>query len=89
LAHFLKPGGALVVVDITRDGYRNPFHMLPADAHYVAHKHGFDESDLHKAFESAGLSFLFDSETLKGEGEHAGGGHQHDADLFIAKGIKQ
>jgi hypothetical protein len=88
LSYFLKPGGALVVVDIIKDGHRNPFHTLPADAHYVAHKHGFGDSDLRKAFETAGLSFSFDAETLK-EGKGGHDGHERDVDLFIAKGIKQ
>lgn len=77
-----------MVVDIIKDGYRNPYHTLPANANYVAHKHGFDESDLRKAFESASLSFSFDAETLK-EGEGGHDGHDHDVDLFVAKGIKQ
>jgi hypothetical protein len=85
LAYFLKPGGALVVVDIIKDGYLHSRYktMLPADAHHIiAHQHGFDESDMRKVFESAGLSLSFDAETLR-QGE---GGD--DGDLFIAKGIK-
>jgi hypothetical protein len=87
LTYFLKPGGALLVIDIIKDGYRNPNHAIPADSHYVPHTHGFDESHLRKAFESADLSFSFDAEALR-QGDDGRDGREHDSDLFIAKGIK-
>lgn len=48
----------------------------------VPHRDGFEEGEIRKAFEGAGLtSFLFDSAILS---ENTGG----DAPLFLAKGVK-
>lgn len=88
LAYFLKPGGALLVVDLlkTDDAHAEGHvhhHEIPDNAHYVAHKGGFREVDMKNVFESAGLSsFDFDPKALAGQ--H----HGHDAHLFIAKGVK-
>jgi hypothetical protein len=86
LAYFLKPGGSLVVVDGPKGGYIPPLFAKMAGVHVIAHKGGFDESGMRKAFEPAGLSLEFDVETLR-QGEPPEG-QEHDADLFIAKGIK-
>jgi hypothetical protein len=84
LAHFLKPGGALLVVDLLKtDGGHGHIHqVIPDDTYYVAHKGGLDEFDMRKAFESAGLSFEFNPKALRVQ--HNG----YDVHLFTAKGIK-
>ena len=84
LTHFLKPGGALLVIDMIKDGHRHPIHlnMMSASVHHVPHTNGFDESHLRNVFEMAGLAFSFDAETL------GQGAYEDDSDLFIAKGIK-
>lgn len=88
LAYFLKPGGTLLVVDMIKGGYRNPQFAKPVDASMVPHMAGFAESDMRTAFESAGLAFSFDAEGLKEGGHDGDDNHKHDADLFIAKGVK-
>ncbi|KAG6828358.1 hypothetical protein H0H92_008246 [Tricholoma furcatifolium] len=83
LAYFLKPGGALLVVDLAKRPGENPFDHVHAPKHVVdhivPHRGGLDESDMRAAFENAGLqSFTYD-DGLVG---------RHDARLFIAKGVK-
>jgi len=85
LAYFLKPGGALLVVDLlkTEDGHGHVHQVIPDDVHCVAHKGGLGESDMRKAFDSAGLtSFHFNPKALRVQ--H----HGHDAHLFTTRGIK-
>lgn len=85
LTHFLKSGGALLVVDLlkTDDGQGHFHHVAPDDVDYVAHKGGLGEVDMRRAFESAGLSsFDFNAKALRVR--H----HGHDTHLFTAKGIK-
>jgi hypothetical protein len=83
LAYFLKPGGALLVVDLLKTEGEHG-HIIPDDAHYVAHKGGLSESDMRKAFEYAGLTSVdFNPNAL--HSQH----HGHDAHLFTAKGIKE
>jgi len=85
LAYFLKPGGVLLVVDISKreDAHGHVQHVIPHHAHHVPHKGGLSESDMHKAFENAGLqSFEFDSDAIRAI--HNG----HNVRLFIAKGLK-
>jgi ubiquinone/menaquinone biosynthesis C-methylase UbiE len=86
LAHFLKPGGALLVVDLlnTDDGHRHVHQMIPGDTNYVAHKGGLGEVEIRNAFEYAGFSsFEFNSKALRVQ--HRG----RDAHLFTAKGLKR
>ncbi|KAG6839979.1 hypothetical protein C0991_009917 [Blastosporella zonata] len=92
LAHFLKPNGVLLVVDLSKrsdseerahgDGHHGHAHhpLIPEKFHHlVPHRGGLDESDMRKAFESAGLAFSFeDGLTAK-----------NDTKLFLAKGIKR
>jgi hypothetical protein len=74
LAHFLKPSGALIVID------NLPETSVPEEYHHlVVHRHGFDEGEIQKIFDGAGLaSFTY------GKMPPVGG----DVGLFIAKGIK-
>ncbi|KAF8652222.1 hypothetical protein AX16_004500 [Volvariella volvacea WC 439] len=88
LAFFLKPGGALVVADIIKgydmvSGFVHPGPWTKEEVtRMVPHTHGFDEEDMRKVFEGAGLgSFTFDSTSLVRNAEK-------DAGLFLAKGIK-
>ncbi|KAG6902659.1 hypothetical protein C0995_013351 [Termitomyces sp. Mi166 len=75
-------GGVLLVVDLaSTGGHAHHDHQLIPDHvhHIVPHRGGLSESDMHKAFESAGLdSFSFDDSLVA----------KHDARLFLAKGIK-
>ena len=98
LVYFLKPGGTLLVVDLIKSDRENDDgshghghghhhghsgHGDPKDTrHYVAHRNGFDEDDLRRAFQGAGLdSFSF---------QPAIGAKQRgqDCHLFLAKGLK-
>ncbi|KAF9009516.1 S-adenosyl-L-methionine-dependent methyltransferase [Cyathus striatus] len=78
LSFFLKPGGALIVIDRKlNDGNDVPEQY----GHIVAHKHGFSEEDMRKLFEEAGLTgFSFE--------DIASIGVKEDVNPFIAKGIK-
>ncbi|KAG6831248.1 hypothetical protein H0H87_005814, partial [Tephrocybe sp. NHM501043] len=82
LAHFLKPGGVLLVVDLTKhtgDGHVHHPSIPEKFHHLVPHRGGLEESDMRKAFEGAGLeSFSFE------DGLTA----RNDAKLFLAKGSK-
>lgn len=58
LAYFLKPGGSLIVADILKAP--NVSVALFADhnvEHIVPHQKGFDEADMKRTFEAAGLEF--------------------------------
>ena len=84
LASFLKPGGALVVVDIKAapDGRL----LFPeTHLHLVPHRFGITEAHLRGAFEGAGLGAfeLHDAPTLKLPNvlkEHT--------TWFVARGVK-
>ncbi|KAG5727411.1 hypothetical protein E4T56_gene11935 [Termitomyces sp. T112] len=89
LTHFLKYGGVFLVVDLAKrtgdhaheQGHGHEHHQLIPDHvhHIVPHRGGLGESDMRRAFESAGLnSFSFDDSLVA----------KHDSRLFIAKGIK-
>jgi SAM-dependent methyltransferase len=90
LAFFLKPGGSLLVADLMRP-VQSPegtstgeHHLFPESVHHIVpHKDAFEESDLRRAFEGAGLTdFVFNpnigSATL----------HQTLVDFFLARGTK-
>lgn len=83
LAHFLKPGGSLLVADIkvAPDGralFKETHH------HIVPHKHGLTEEAVRGAFEGAGLvEFeLVDAfrATMSATGE--------ETQWFVARGVK-
>jgi len=81
LAFFLKPGGSLLVSDIMKpsDGVSTFKMILPS---IVAHLEGFEEADIRKAFDAAGLHLAaFDKVTsAKRDGQNV--------DFFLAKGVK-
>jgi len=81
LAFFLKPGGSLMVSDIMKPlNGDDVFHG--AHEHIVAHKGGFEEGDIQKAFDAANLhnmSFEKVSSAIK---------DGRTIDLFLAKGVK-
>jgi hypothetical protein len=53
LAHFLKPSGALIVIDNMETAAPiDHAHLRDTSSH---HKHGFDESVIEKIFGGAGL----------------------------------
>lgn len=73
LAHFLKPSGALIVIDNMETPIPEEYH------HLVPHRHGFDESEIEKVFGGAGLTSITYGKMPPVDG---------DIVLFIAKGIK-
>lgn len=77
LVSYLKPGGALLVADMTPSGATG--WMSEKHRHIVAHPHGFSEDVMRKLFEGAGLGSFSYKQVAPDEG---------DADLFIAKGVK-
>ena len=87
LASFLKPGGALIVADFLKGGMPKAHkHVLPAEGsegweRNVSHMDGFEEQDIRRVFEDAGLqSFVFNSDVAVGDEED-------QMRVFIAKGI--
>ncbi|TFK34901.1 hexaprenyldihydroxybenzoate methyltransferase [Crucibulum laeve] len=84
LAYFLKPGGTLLVIDLLKAEHLDLDALFPDHLHHlVAHKGGFREEELRKAFDDGGLKgFEFsDAVNVKKKGE--------DLKLFIAKGLRQ
>lgn len=81
LAFFLKPGGSLLVSDILKssDGV-STLKAIPLDI--VAHQGGFEDADIRKAFDAAGLHLAtFEKVTsAKKDGQ--------DIDFFLTKGVK-
>ncbi|KAF8812000.1 S-adenosyl-L-methionine-dependent methyltransferase [Phlegmacium glaucopus] len=73
LVHFLKPSGALIVIDNMETPVPKEYH------HLVIHRHGFDESEIQKIFGDAGLTSITYGKMPAVDGDVA---------LFIAKGIK-
>jgi hypothetical protein len=73
LAHFLKPSGALIVIDNMESPVPEEYH------HLVPHRHGFDESEIEKIFGGAGLTSITYGKMSPVD---------EDIVLFIAKGIK-
>ncbi|KAK0194599.1 S-adenosyl-L-methionine-dependent methyltransferase [Armillaria mellea] len=86
LAYFLKPGGALLVIDeVSSDAVPTNEDINEYYEAIVPHKTGFTEEDMRKVFEGAGLESFslnvipgatIDMHGLKG------------CKLFLAKGIK-
>ena len=81
LTFFLKPGGSLLVADLLKA--ETSHNAFPDNVnHIVAHRGGFEEGDIRKAFEGAGLvSFGFEPVTTAKYGSQS-------VQLFLAKGIK-
>ncbi|KAF9480857.1 S-adenosyl-L-methionine-dependent methyltransferase [Pholiota conissans] len=84
LSFFLKPGGALLVVDITKPPAATAADSLfPAEfGHVVAHTGGMTKEGMQKAYEGAGL-VNFEFEHLEKVTVH-----EKEMMLFIAKGVK-
>lgn len=82
LAFFLKPAGALLVVDLAK--LEKSDHGIFSDHvhHIVPHKGGFEEADIRTAFEGAGLSSFSFNKAISAKK------NGHDVKLFIAKGVK-
>lgn len=84
LTFYLKPGGSLMVSDIMKPS--NGDEVFPRDEshiHVVAHKGGFEEADIRKAFDAGGLhdmSFDKVTSTKWKDGR--------SIDIFLAKGVK-
>lgn len=77
LTFFLKPGGALIVVDIVHS--EEAYASMAKHGHMVPHTHGLSREQIHEAFGAAGLSMrLF--ENIPSAVEHT------DKELFLAIG---
>ncbi len=83
LAFFLKPGGALLVVDIMKPESHGDAPLFDEKfSHVVPHTHGMSKEGIKVAFEGAGLGeFAFKSIAPISI-------HGMDAVLFVAKGVK-
>lgn len=80
LASFLKPGGSLIVLDFAK--FPEASKVMDAHVHVVPNVHGFDESKMRELFEGAGLGDVSYKVSL-----HARL-HEHDVEIFIARGVK-
>ncbi|KAF9009518.1 S-adenosyl-L-methionine-dependent methyltransferase [Cyathus striatus] len=78
LSFFLKPGGALLVID---NRPIDPKDFPEEYNHVVAHKHGFTEGDIQKLFGGAGLTDVTYTDVPSSK-------DGKDNELFLAKGIK-
>ncbi|KAJ8507039.1 hypothetical protein ONZ45_g10554 [Pleurotus djamor] len=85
LAFFLKPGGALLVIDMLKEEGGEDFHRdlgKPGWEKIVAHKGGFAEEDLRTVFEGADLAFEL---SVVAKAKH----HGFPTKLVLAKGTKK
>ncbi|KAI0355128.1 S-adenosyl-L-methionine-dependent methyltransferase [Trametes cingulata] len=83
LAHFLKPGGSLLVTDIKaepdgRELFRETHH------HIVPHKHGLTEDAVRKAFEGARLVQFELRDVFTAKMTSTG----NETQWFLARGVK-
>ncbi|TFY71652.1 hypothetical protein EVG20_g1362 [Dentipellis fragilis] len=81
LVGFLKPGGHLIICDMTRgeEGREivpEPFHEI------VSHEYGFSEADIRANFEGAGLKYFGFQLLVKARV------HGLTVDLFVGRGVK-
>ena len=83
LTFFLKPGGTLMVSDIMKPSDGEVFPRDGAHRHIVAHRGGFEEKDLQKAFDAADLR---DTSFNKVTSAKTPDGRQ--VDIFLATGLK-
>ncbi|KAH6919231.1 hexaprenyldihydroxybenzoate methyltransferase [Coprinopsis sp. MPI-PUGE-AT-0042] len=83
LSLYLKPQGFLFVIDLLKADGIDMDELFPEHKdHLVAHRGGFTEGEIEKAFEAAGMVFEFlPSISVKKKG--------HPLSLFVAKGYKQ
>ncbi|KAF7971459.1 hypothetical protein HWV62_21036 [Athelia sp. TMB] len=83
LASYLKPGGALLVTDITQNADNTEVVSHP-HANIVAHKSGFSPAEMEAVFTAAGLvDVAVNPEAITNIGVHG-----HDVTIFLAKGVK-
>lgn len=83
LAFFLKPGGALLVVDIVKPASHGDAPLFDEKySHVVPHTHGMTKEAVQAVFEGAGLGEF----TFKPIAPISM--HGMDAIMFIAKGVK-
>ncbi|KAF8638784.1 hypothetical protein AX17_001843 [Amanita inopinata Kibby_2008] len=78
LAHFLKPGGSLLVVDLEKTD--SP--IMDSHRHIVPHRNGLEEAVIQHAFESAGLVSFSYRTAFEAKL------HGYPVALFLAKGVK-
>jgi hypothetical protein len=85
LAHFLAPGGVLLVIDIIPPAHEDPANPLFEEKYHamVAHRHGFDEATMRSMFEGAGLVDFKYGKTVDMSYEG------RDMELFLARGWKK
>jgi hypothetical protein len=87
ITHFLKPGGTLVVIDMSdRPEVDDSADPLFKEKHkeVVPHRHGFDEATMRAVFEGAGLvDFRYEPKVISGFKMHG-----QPTDLFLAKGTR-
>ncbi|PBK90791.1 S-adenosyl-L-methionine-dependent methyltransferase [Armillaria gallica] len=87
LAHFLKPGGGFLVVDLVSSDSVLKIEDLPEKYKaIVPHKRGFSEEDMRKLFEGAGLESF--SLNVIPDVTMDGIFGLTDQKLFLAKGVK-
>ncbi|OCH86196.1 S-adenosyl-L-methionine-dependent methyltransferase [Obba rivulosa] len=87
LAFFLKPGGSLLVADVMADekhqDEEKPPEIFPEHVrHVVAHHGGFDEAEMRRIFEGAGLGQFQFKKGVPGKM------HSKNVRLFVARGVK-
>jgi 2-polyprenyl-3-methyl-5-hydroxy-6-metoxy-1,4-benzoquinol methylase len=83
LSFFLKPGGSLMVADILKSS--NVDQAFQHDATHdktVAHRGGFEEEEIRKAFNAADLQDIFFDKVTSARK------HGFTVDFFLAKGMK-
>jgi len=80
LTFFLRPGGSLIVADITKDDLGTEF--LDKHRDIVAHPAGFSEEDMREAFSDAGLVDFEFSVAARAKT------HGHEVNIFLARGVK-
>jgi len=94
LAHFLKPGGALLVVDlVSREEGNNTPLISEQFRNFVPHIHGFCEENVRAMFDNAGLRGFMWNTAFRGQiPRHGRFADAHEAqrgvNFFIAKGSK-
>lgn len=81
LAHFLKPAGVLVVVDILKSSDDGNI-ISDSFKHFVPHGAGFDQAEIIEVFTAAGLG------SIKFQNLARGKMHGQSTTLFIACGTK-
>jgi len=82
LAFFLKSGGSLMVADILKSPNAGQAFQHEAYADFVAHRGGFEEEDIRKAFDAAGLQDISFEKVTSARKDG------FPVDFFLARGVK-